>query len=135
MSRENVELVRRGYEVFQRAVAAGDDLLPLARKAAAPDLVVEMGLLEGTFRGPEGFVRFIEGQMAILDDLRTVPEEFIDAGDRVVVPVCITGHARSTGIPVEYRYVHLWTVRDGKVTHVRLYGSKAKALEAAGLRE
>jgi ketosteroid isomerase-like protein len=135
VSRENVEILRRGYEAVNRALATGGDLLPLIQEGSDPDIVVEMGVLEGTFHGHKGFKEFIEGQLAIIDDLRSDPEEFIDAGDRVVVPFRLSGRARNTGIPIEYHYVHVWTLREGKAVHLRLYASKAKALEAVGLGE
>ena len=133
MSRENVELLRRSYEALNRAFAVGEDLLPVILEGTDPDLVVEMGVLEGTFHGPEGFKAFIEGQLAIIEDLRSEPDEFIDAGERVVVPCRLRGRARKTGIPLEYRFVHVWTFRGGKAVHLRLYASKARALEAVGL--
>ena len=135
MSRENVELLRRSYAALNQAFSTGEDLLPVIREGTDPDFVVEMGVLEGTFHGPEGFKDFIEGQLAIIEDLRSDPEEFIDAGDRVVVPFRLSGRARKTGIPLEYHYVHVWTFRGGKAVHLRLYTKKAKALEAVGLRE
>jgi ketosteroid isomerase-like protein len=135
MSRENVELLRQSYEALNRAFASGEDLLPVIREGTDPDLVVEMGVLEGTFHGPEGFKDFIEGQLAIIQDLRSDPDEFIDAGDRVVVPFRLSGRAKKTGIPIEYHYVHVWTFRGEKAVHLRLYASKAKALEAVGLSE
>ena len=135
MSRENVEVVRHGYDALNRAFANGEDVLPIIREGADPRLVVEMGVLEGTFHGPEGFRDFIEGQLAIIEDLRAVPEEFIEVGACVVVPFRFTGRARSTGIPVEYHYVHVWTLSGGKAVHLRLFTSKTKALEAAGRPE
>jgi uncharacterized protein len=135
MSQEHVELLRRGYDALNRAFATGEDVLPILQEWTDPDLVVEMGVLEGTFHGPEGFNNFIEGQLAIIQDLRSDPDEFIDAGDRVVVPFRLSGRARSTGIPIEYHYVHVWTFRGANAVRLRLYTSKAKALEAVGLRE
>ena len=100
-----------------------------------PDVVVEMGVLEGTFHGREGFVQFIEGQAAVFDNLRCDPEEIIDAGESIVVPMRLTGKARNTGLPLDYRAIHVWTLRNGKAIRLRLYESRDKALEAAGLRE
>jgi ketosteroid isomerase-like protein len=136
MSQENVEFVRQGYEAINLAIASGEDLLPLMENInIAPDIVVQMGVLEGTFHGREDFKRFIEGQLALFEDLRCDPEELIDAGDHIVVPMCMSGKARSTGLPFEYHAIHVWTVRGGKWTRLRLYESREKALEAAGLRE
>jgi ketosteroid isomerase-like protein len=134
MSREDVELLRRGYEAMNQALAAAEELGPFAA-FLDPDIVVEMGVLEGTFHGPEGFIRFIEGQVELFEDLRCDPKEFIDADDRVLVPMCLSGKARSTGLSFEYHAIHVWTLRDGKATRLRLYESMDRALEAAGLRE
>jgi ketosteroid isomerase-like protein len=134
MSQEAVESMRRSYEAMNRALASGEDLLPLM-EGVDPEIVVEMGVLEGTFHGREGFTRFLEGQVALFEDLRCDPKEFIDAGDRIVVPMCLSGKARSTGLVFEYHAIHVWTLRQGRAIGLRLYEDKAKALEAAGLRE
>ncbi|MGA6947996.1 MAG: nuclear transport factor 2 family protein [Solirubrobacterales bacterium] len=134
MSQENVETMRRSYEAMNSALASGEDLLPLM-EGIDPDIVVEMGVLEGTFHGREGFVQFIEGQAAVFDNLRCDPEEIIDAGESIVVPMRLTGKARNTGLPLDYRAIHVWTLRNGKAIRLRLYESRDKALEAAGLRE
>jgi ketosteroid isomerase-like protein len=134
MSQENVDQARAGYAALNQALAGGD-ISAFVREAHDPEIVMEMGALEGTVRGQDGVVRFFEGQQAVLDDMRAEPEEFIDAGDRVVVVFRLIGRVRSTGLPFEDRYVHVLTFRGGKVIHVRLYANKDKALEAVGLRE
>jgi len=63
------------------------------------------------------------------------PQEFIDAGDRVVVPLQFGGEARYTGIEVKFAVVHVVTIRDGKVARLDIYMTRAEALEAAGLSE
>ena len=134
MSQEAVESMRRSYEALNQALASGEDLLPLMDDLD-PEIVIEMGVLEGTFHGREGFTRFLEGQVALFEDLRCDPKEFIDAGDQIVVPMCLRGRTRSTGLPLEYHAIHVWTLRDGRATRLRLYENEAKALEAVGLRE
>ncbi len=134
MSRENVERMRQGYEAVNRALATGADLRPVMG-GWDPEAVIDMGVLEGTFRGPGGFIEFLEGQAAVIEGLHCEPLEFFEAGDRIVVPIRLTGRARSNGLPFEYEGVHVWTHRDGKITHLRLYDTKDKALEAVGLRE
>lgn len=134
MSQENIEAMRRSYEAMNSALATGEDLLPLMENVD-PDVVVEMRVLEGTFRGREGLKRFIEGQVALFEDLRCDPEELIDAGDHIVVPMCLSGKARSTGLPLAYHAIHVWTLRDGMATRLRLYESRERALAAVGLSE
>ena len=134
MSQEAVESMRRSYEAMNQALASGEDLLSLM-EGLDPEIVVEMGVLEGTFHGREGFKRFLEGQVALFEDLQCDPKEFIAAGDRIVVPMCLSGKARSTGLPFEYHAIHVWTLRQGRATRLRLYENRDKALEAVGLRE
>jgi ketosteroid isomerase-like protein len=62
--------------------------------------------------------------------------DFIDAGDRVVVPLSWGGRGRASGVEIaEPEETWVFTLRDGKVVHVKEYASKNAALEAAGLTE
>ena len=61
--------------------------------------------------------------------------EFIDRGDYLVVPYRFGGRARHTGLTFEFSFVHLITLRDGKVTRREVHRTVAEALEAAGLEE
>jgi ketosteroid isomerase-like protein len=63
-------------------------------------------------------------------------DEFIEQGDKVIVPGRQVGRFRVTGIEGETPpFVHVWTVRNHKLTHLHSYTSKAEALEAVGLSE
>jgi uncharacterized protein len=133
MSPENVELVRRGMEAFARGdMAAVLELL-------APDVDVTSDALGlsggGNYLGHEGFVRATREAMEAFEDYRIDAEEFIDAGADVVVLVHISGRGRGSGIPVDMRLAHVWTVRGGKGVRARTFENKEAALEAVGLRE
>jgi ketosteroid isomerase-like protein len=136
MSQENVEIVRRGYALYEagdlEGVAAlfSDD----AELAGAGGLGIA-GTGAGTRYGPEGFVRGTEEALEAFDDYRVETEEFIDAGDAVVVPVRISGRGRASGVSMEMRLAHLWALRDGKAIRGEVYRTVEEALEAAGLRE
>ena len=79
MSQANVEIVRRGFEHF---MATGEPLWEtldeeiVVRDHDIPD--------SGDCRGYAGLARWREDWEAAWDDSRWEPEEFIDAGDRVV---------------------------------------------------
>jgi ketosteroid isomerase-like protein len=135
MSQENVEIVRRGYELY----AAGDldgvaALFSADAEAGAGGLGVA-GTAAGTRYGPEGFLRATEEAVEAFEDYRTEAEDFIDAGAAVVVPVVITGRGRASGANMEMRLAHLWALRNGKVIRGEVYRTREEALEAAGLRE
>jgi len=61
--------------------------------------------------------------------------ELVDAGDQVVAVLHETANMRETGVALDRDLVQLWTVRDGRGTFLRVFRTKAEALEAAGLRE
>ena len=62
-------------------------------------------------------------------------KELIDAGDQVVAVVHETAKMRDSGVALDRDLVQLWTVRDGRGTFLRVFRTKAEALEAAGLAE
>ena len=65
-------------------------------------------------------------------DIRFEPEEFISAGEGVVVVVHGTGLGRVSGAPVDERVFHVWTFRDAKAVALALYSDRARAVAAAG---
>ena len=137
MSRENVETIRRGYALY----AAGDFDAVTALFSDDAEITDSGGLgvtgtAAGTRRGHEGFLRSTEEALEAFEDFRVEPEEFIDAGDVVVVPVRISGRGRGSGVEMEMRLAHLWVLRgDGKVVRSEVYKTTEEALEAAGLSE
>jgi uncharacterized protein len=131
MSRENVELVRRGYELFAR----GDVEEVAALFAPDADLADAGGLgiagtAAGRRTGPAGFLQATGDVNEAFDDYTVEAEEFIDAGDSVVVAVRLSGRGRESGVEMEMHVAHLWTVRDGKVVRGDVYRTVDDALEA-----
>jgi hypothetical protein len=53
--------------------------------------------------------------------------------NRVLISIRQTGRGRQSGVPIEYHYFQLFTIRDGKVRKVEFFRHPADALEAAGL--
>jgi ketosteroid isomerase-like protein len=137
MSEENVEIARRAYEALNEAYRTGD-VLPALERFVGPDVVlVPAGILpeSSEMRGHDGVLRFVTLQTEGFDDYWVEPQEFIDAGDKVVVPVRFGGRAVHTGIDVAFDVVHVCTAYAGKWTRLDMYASKAEALKAVGLAE
>ena len=132
MSQENVEIVRRAYEVFNpREFSRVPDFI-------APDIVVDLSrnvFNPATFRGYEGVEQVVNAVDDAWDNFRFEPEELIDAGDRVVAVVKLSGKVKGSGVPVDQRDIHVMTIRDGKVTRIEVHRDRAEALEAIGLSE
>src|SRR4051794_14270061 len=129
MSKENVEIIRRGYAHFE---ATGE-------VRAHPDLVWDVSNLgwpdQQTYLGVEGAKQFNAEWADAWDDWELKPEDYIDAGERVVVVITQRGRSKATGIPVEMRFAQVWTVRDGQGIKMQLYGSVEEALEAVGVAD
>ncbi|MGE5635516.1 MAG: nuclear transport factor 2 family protein [Nocardioidaceae bacterium] len=61
---------------------------------------------------------------------RSSPEEFIDAGERVVVLGRYRGHGSDTGIPLDAPFAHIWTIHGGKAVRYRDYYDTANWLRS-----
>lgn len=68
-------------------------------------------------------------------DATIAGEEFLDAGDTVVVGVTQRATGPKSGAPVHMRYYQLWTFRGGSVIRIESIMERPAALQAAGLVE
>lgn len=89
----------------------------------------------GEYRGHEGLGRWLEDWAAAWSKYTMEPEDFVDAGERVVVFIVqkTTGHG--SGIALERHDAMVFGVREGKIVRVDYYNSREQALQAAGLAE
>lgn len=132
MSLQTVEIVRHALGEFnsgdvERVAAC---FHPDFEGRVAPELSTE----PDTYRGREGIQRYFESFRETFEQIRFDGEEFVDAGDSVVVSLCMSAIGKLTKIRVEQRNAAVWTVRDGKVVHIETYASFTSALEAAGVQ-
>jgi ketosteroid isomerase-like protein len=131
MSQANVDLLREAFDAFNReGVDAIIEILdPEFEAVAPPELTVE----PDTYKGHAGIRRYFDSFYEVMEEVHFYPQEFIDAGDKVVVPMVLWAKGRGTGIEAEQRIVQVWTIRQGKATRVENYADRAAALEAVGL--
>ena len=128
MSQDNVELVRRGFSAFEQ----GD--VSLLLELMADDLVTyRADPDDATYHGKEGFLEATADWTEGFSDWSVIPEEFIDAGDFVVVHVRQVVRGEASGISVEGAFWFVFEVRDARVTRLSFFVREAEALEAAGL--
>jgi ketosteroid isomerase-like protein len=133
MSKENVEIVRRGFEHFQ----ATGEFLP---EIVDPEFVWDMSNFRGwpeekTYAGIEGAQRFMRDWLEAWDDWQFDVESFHDVGDKVVAIVRQRGRAKTTGMSVDMIFAQVLTVRHGKQVRMEMYADPTEALEAAWLSE
>ncbi len=69
---------------------------------------------------------------AEFERLDLVPEEYIGLGDNVVVVVRFVDRGRESGVPIDERLCHVWTVREGKAVRMAVHSDREEALRAAG---
>lgn len=131
MSEENVELVRQGYEHFART--GEPDFSSYAPEiewhSAADDPELEV------VHGVDGVKELIAEVQEQLEDFRTEPFEFLDAGERVVAGLVHKGRGRGSSAEVEMREWNVFLIREGKLVSVHEYRDREEALKAAGLSE
>jgi|SRR5688572_14077000 len=133
MSKETIEIVRRGYEAFNRGDLEGW----LATLDPSVELVFPFMELEG-----QGPVHGRTGAMQAWDTWRTTfpnasfeVDTIRDLGDTMFVALRVRGRGAGSEVPIEQRSWHVVTWRDGRVFRVRAFLHEAEALEAAGLSE
>jgi ketosteroid isomerase-like protein len=117
MSKESIEVLRRGYDAWNR----GDYEVVL--QMLDPEIewqFPEGGLNTGIHHGREAVRKFFESVVEAFDQLHYEPEEFVRADDRVVVRVRLTSRGRGSGVELEIRPVHVWTMRGNRAIRLEV---------------
>lgn len=127
-SSANVELVRAVHEGWARGDFGGGEAFSADFSWEQHADAVEPGSRRGAAVGES-----LRNLFEVYDDYRVEADEFIAAGDRVVVVGRAMGVARASRMRLDQRFAFVWTVRDGVLTGLRVYSDRAAALEAAGL--
>jgi len=87
-----------------------------------------------TYTGIEELREAVNGWIAIWTEYAVEVARYADADDGVVA-LRERGQGSVSGAAVEREQGEVFTLRNGKVVRVRLYGSWDEALEAAGLSD
>jgi len=137
MSSEDVEIVR---EVIERGLNL-DPRLDSTRRFASAQLDPDFEYREdpalpgsGTYRGIPAFLEATRAYYDVLDEMRLEPEEYFDAGDRVLVVIRWWARGKS-GVEAEMRQAGIFTVRDGKVASWQVIFDCEQAFRVVGLRD
>jgi ketosteroid isomerase-like protein len=122
--------VRRGFA----AMNSGDTEAVLAKMAPEIEWYPTADFVEiGPFRGHAGIRELMNLVLTSFDAYELHPEELIDAGHKVIAPVRQTGQGKGSGIPVDVRYILIFTLHEGRSVRVESYYDRQQALKAAGL--
>jgi ketosteroid isomerase-like protein len=140
MSRESVELVEQVYALIPLGIQTTPDQVDRLFRDYL-DEQFELHLPpdypegEPVFRGRTGMTQFISMLQDTWVDWRFEPQQFLDAGERVVVSGRILAEGGSSGVPIELETLHVWTVRTGRATGMQVFRDRSEAFEAARLSD
>ena len=125
MSRENVDLVLRMYESFNRRdlgaiLALMDD-----------EVVIEprLGALEGDYRGHAGVRRWWADLLGFLPDYEAEIAAVEDHGDMTLGQISGRAHGAASATPIVETWWQSIRWRDGRCIWWRNFATKADALE------
>jgi ketosteroid isomerase-like protein len=133
VSQENVEVVRE--VVAARAAGNRERSLGFLH----PEIVVDGSrnvFNPASCVGIDGLRRMASERDDVWEEFRIEAEEFIDAGDQVVVVGRLFGKGRGSGVEVESPTAQVFTVREGRVVRWEFgYADRAEAFKAVGLED
>jgi ketosteroid isomerase-like protein len=129
VSEEDVRALRRIYEAFSHW-----DVDELVRDLTHD---IEWGLPDsipwgGTRHGHDGVRSFASVSQDHVEGRWADPDDFLDAGDRLVVLGRMRGRARASGTEFEIEFAHVWTMTDGMASRLRAYFDTAPLTAALG---
>jgi uncharacterized protein len=123
MSHTDVEVVRRLFSAFdEQEWEVVLDLL---------DRDVEWTPTEGTYRGHEGVVTAMAEWLEPWEEHTVEAEEILEAQDRVLAVIHLTGRGAGSGMEINQRFFQLYEVRQGRIVRMVEYVQRADALDAA----
>jgi ketosteroid isomerase-like protein len=132
MSENNIAILRRSYDHYNRtgepdySILDPDVVYDVSRRVFDPEV----------YRGPEGVREFASLLREQWETMRIEPQEFIVAGDDVVVvPVRLVGVGKQSGAETTASAAHVWTFRDGRVIRQTTFQTRDEALEAASVSD
>jgi ketosteroid isomerase-like protein len=128
MSNSNLAVLREGYQNF----AKGN--IPAVLEVFEPDIEwteAEGFPYGGTYKGPNDVMENVFMKLGTeWDGFSVAPDEFIDAGDKIVVLGKYSGTYKETGRSFEADFAHVWTLKDGKATKFVQYTDTALVQKA-----
>ena len=126
---ENVDALKKAFDAFNQGDADGvaeafqDDV-----KWEGPNTQEVPG--GGTVEGKDKVLEMVGGIQEDWESFQSTPDEFIDAGDTVIVLGHLTGKHKESGKELKSPFVHVWRMDDGKAKRVQALVDTHEVLEA-----
>ena len=128
-TQENKQLAINGYQMFMKGDFQGvldmctDDIEWTS--ADLPNIP-----FTGAFHGKAGVMDFFQKLGAEIEFLDYQPQTFIADEDKVAVAGVSTARVRATGATFDDTWVHIFTMKNGKVVRVEQFHNTAAAVAA-----
>jgi uncharacterized protein len=125
---EDADRLRDAYQAFNEGGVEAflERLAPevqLRDRESSPDRAE-------TRYGKEGIKQLFASYMEAFDALRLEPQEFIDAGDQIVVTLHQRVRGKGSGAEVVGHIAHVWTMRGEAPFRLTIFRDKESALRA-----
>ena len=133
MTTGNAEIVRRGYEAFNRGDTEGmtADLAPgfeYRGTGSVPGVPVE-------FRGADGWIQAVSWLRDEFDDPTVEVRELLERDDSVLANVVLHGRGKQSGAGASWELWQVWAFLDDKVVRGQAVMTREQAFELAGISE
>lgn len=130
MTSVGLDTLARGYESWNRRDIEGglallDPEIEWHPPAESP--------FAGPYKGIAAVRRFFESMLEIFDEFRREPLDFVEDGDRVMVPVKSYVRGAGSGVGVEVSLIDVWQLREGLAVRYEVYPDTPGARAAVGL--
>jgi ketosteroid isomerase-like protein len=110
----NTDIIRNGYAAF----AAGDMTQVLAMFTDNIEWIEPTGhVYAGTFTGADAIVQNVFAPLGSeWESYRVEPDTFVSEGDQLAALGWVSGTYKATGTAMRARFVHWWTMTDGRAS-------------------
>jgi ketosteroid isomerase-like protein len=129
MSQENVELVQGAIAAYFR----GDE--PALRAITAPEVTVTTRPDQPDVRdhrGVDGLIAFLGEWAEAWDGYSIEVLRVRGVGDLVLATARQRGQGKRSGVPIDDEVTFVFSLRQGKIVRLQMFGAEQQALEALG---
>jgi ketosteroid isomerase-like protein len=137
LSKENVEMVRRGVELWNTAGHADEAGWNAAMEemlaAYHPDAALDFSRTTIDFpptRGRDAMIAWTEATRPLMSEVCVEATEFIDAGETVVVAMRISATGSASGVGTSMEYAYVFQVAARQIVAATTYKTLSEALSA-----
>jgi ketosteroid isomerase-like protein len=133
MSEENLDLVRRGLDAYQRRDVQG--MCDVAH-AQCELFTFTVGVVEAQpFVGHAGIANWMSHELEPWEEWRLEPGEIREVGERVLVRTTVTARGQGSSVKLTADAGVVFEFQDGRIMRLWSYLNWNDALEAVGLSE